>query len=106
MLTQGKVLHYLLGMAKSKVPNEKFDRTAGDPRRVAFERLFERRIEAIKEDARLLMNLSNPYNYSYGVEDAERLRKELTLMARTTVDAFEGHLLKQQLLQSKRANKS
>jgi hypothetical protein len=89
-------------MAKYKVPKEKFDRTAGDPRRVAFERLFERRIEALKEDARLLMNLSNPYNYSYGPEDAERLRKELTLLARTTVDAFENRLSSQAALSKKR----
>ena len=98
-------MYYILGMAKYKVAKEKFDRTAGDPRRIAFERLFERRIEAIKEDARLLMNLSNPYNYNYGVEDAERLRKELTLLVRTTVDAFENHLSKQDLLHRKRMSK-
>ena len=89
-------------MAKYKVAKEKFDRTAGDPRRIAFERLFERRIEALKEDARLLMNLSNPYNYSYGPEDAELLRKEMTLLTRTTVDAFENYLPKQDLLRRKR----
>lgn len=98
-------MYYILGMAKYKVAKEKFDRTAGDPRRIAFERLFERRIEAIKEDARLLMNLSNPYNYSYGPEDVERLRKELTLLVRTTVDAFENHLSKQDLLRRKRNTK-
>ena len=92
-------------MAKYKVPKEKFDRTASDPRRIAFERLFERRIEALKEDARLLMNLSNPYNYSYGPEDAERLRREMNLLLRTTVDAFEGHLPKQDLLRRKRKTK-
>ena len=89
-------------MAKYKVAKEKFVRTAGDPRRAAFERLFERRIEALKEDARLLVNLSNPYNYRYGPADAEQLRKELTLLVRTTVDAFENHLPKQDLLHKKR----
>jgi hypothetical protein len=89
-------------MANNKVPKGKAARVTVDPRREAFERLFERRIEAIKEDARLLMNLSNPYNYSYGVEDAERLRKELTLLLRLTVDAFENHLPKQDLLRRKR----
>ena len=93
-------------MAKYKVAKEKFDRTAGDPRRAAFERLFERRIEAIKEDARLLMNLSNPYNYSYSSEDAVRLRNELTTLVRTTVDAFEGQLSKQDLLVRKRKSQS
>lgn len=92
-------------MAKYKVAKEKFDRTEGDHRRVAFERLFERRIEALKEDARLLVNLSNPYNYSYGPEDAERLRREMNLLLRTTVDAFEGHLPKQDLLRRKRKTK-
>jgi len=48
------------------------------------------------------MNLSNPYNYSYGPEDAERLRKELTKLVHTTVDAFENHLPKQDLLRRKR----
>jgi hypothetical protein len=89
-------------MANNKGPKAKVARAAVDPRRVAFERLFERRIEALKEDARLLVNLSNPYNYSYGPEDAERVRKELTLLARTTVDAFESHLPKQDLLRQKR----
>ena len=89
-------------MANNKGPKVKVARAAVDPRRVAFERLFERRIEALREDARLLVNLSNPYNYSYGPEDAERLRKELTLLARTTVDAFESHLPKQDLLRRKR----
>ena len=89
-------------MARYKVPKEKFDRSAGDPRRAAFKRLFERRIEAIKEDARLLMNLSNPYNYSYEAEDIERLRKELTLMSITTIDSFESHLPRQDLLRRKR----
>ncbi len=93
-------------MAKYKIAKEKFDRTEGDPRRVAFERLFERRIEALKEDARLLMNLSNPYNYSYGPEDAGRLRNELTTLVRTTVDAFESHLSKQDLLLRKRKARS
>jgi hypothetical protein len=106
MLTYGKALHYILGMAKHKVPKEKFDRTVSDPRRAAFERLCERRIEAIREAARLLANLSNPYNYSYGPEDAERLRNELTLLTRTTVDAFEQHLPKQDLLRKKRVAKS
>ena len=89
-------------MAHNKGPKAKVPRAAADPRRVAFERLFERRIEALREDARLLVNLSNPYNYSYGPEDAERLRNELTLLARTTVDAFENHLPKQDLLRRKR----
>lgn len=89
-------------MAKNKAPNAKFEHAKVDPRRVAFERLFERRIEAIKEDARLLMNLSNPYNYTYGPEDAERLRKELTLLARTTVDSFENQLSRLELLRRKR----
>lgn len=93
-------------MAKYKVAKEKFDRTEGDPRRVAFERLFERRIEALKEDARLLMNLSNPYNYSYGPEDAERLRKEMADLLRATVDAFENHLPRQDLLRQKRNEKT
>jgi hypothetical protein len=91
-------------MANNKGPKAKVARAAVDPRRVAFERLFERRIEALKEDARLLVNLSNPYNYSYGPEDAERLRKELNLLARTTVDAFENHLPKQDLLRRKRSD--
>lgn len=92
-------------MAKDKAPKAKTERTTDDARRVAFERLFERRIEALKEDARLMTNLSNPYNYSYAAEDIERLRNELTLLTRTTVDAFENHLPKQQLLQSKRDTK-
>ena len=89
-------------MANSKASAAKSERAALDPRRAAFERLFERRIEALREDARLLVNLSNPYNYSYGPEDAERLRKELTLLARTTVDAVENHLPKQDLLRKLR----
>jgi hypothetical protein len=89
-------------MAKSKATATRTERAAVDPRRVAFERLFERRIEALKEDARLLVNLSNPYNYSYGPEDADRLRSELTSILRTTVDAFENHLMKQDLLRKKR----
>ena len=99
-------MHYILGMAKYKAPTEKFHRTASDPRRAAFERLFERRIEAIKEDVRLLMNLSNPYNYSYGPEDAKRLLSELTLLTQTAVDAFENHLPKQDFLRKKRKTKS
>ncbi len=95
-------MYYSSSMAKNKAPKAKVERAKVDPRRVAFERLFERRIEAIKEDARLLMNLSNPYNYSYGPEDAERLRKELTLLARTTVDAFENQLPRQDLLTERR----
>lgn len=93
-------------MANNIGPKPKVTRAAVDPRRVAFERLFERRIEALREDARLLVNLSNPYNYSYGPEDAERLRKELTLLARATVDAFENHLPKQDQLRKKRVGKS
>ena len=93
-------------MANNKGPKAKVARAAVDPRRVAFERLFERRIEALREDARLLVNLSNPYNYSYGPEDAERLRKELNSVVRTTVDAFEQHLSKQDLLRRKRMLKS
>ena len=95
-------MYYILRMAKNKVPKARAARVTTDPRREAFERLFERRIEAIKEDARLLMNLSNPYNYSYGPEDADRLRKEMSLLLRTTVDAFESHLPKQELLRKKR----
>lgn len=95
-------MYYSSSMAKNKAPNAKFEHAKVDPRRVAFERLFERRIEAIKEDARLLMNLSNPYNYTYGPEDAERLRKELTLLARTTVDSFENQLSRLELLRRKR----
>ncbi len=93
-------------MANNKDPRGKVARAAVDPRRVAFERLFERRIEALREGARLLVNLSNPYNYSYGPEDAERLRKELTLLTRTTVDAFENHLPKQDLLHRKRKGRA
>ena len=95
-------MYYIPRMANNKVPKAKAARVIVDPRREAFERLFERRIEALREDARLLVNLSNPYNYRYGPEDAERLRKELTLLARTTVDAFESHLPKQDLLSRKR----
>jgi hypothetical protein len=95
-------MYYILRMAKNKAPKAKAARVTTDPRREAFERLSERRIEAIKEDARLLMNLSNPYNYSYGAEDVERLRKELTSLIRTTVDAFESHLPKQDMLRQKR----
>ena len=89
-------------MAKYKVAKEKFDRTAGDPRRAAFERLFERRIEAIKEDARLLMNLSNPYNYSFDTTDVEKLRAELSALLRITVDSFENRIPSQEKLSSKR----
>ena len=95
-------MYYSSSMAKNKAPKAKVERAKVDPRRVAFERLFERRIEALKEDARLLMNLSNPYNYSYGPEDAELLRKEMILLTRTTVDAFENYLPKQDLLRRKR----
>jgi hypothetical protein len=90
-------------MANNKGPKAKVARAAVDPRRVAFERLFERRIEAIKENSRLLMNLSNPYNYSYGPADVDRLRAELTTLTRATVDSFENHLPKQDLLRKKRA---
>jgi hypothetical protein len=93
-------------MAKNKAPKAKVERAKVDPRRVAFERLFERRIEAVKEDARLLMNLSNPYNYSYGPEDAGRLRKEMADLLRATVDAFENHLPRQDLLRQKRNDKT
>ena len=89
-------------MAKYKVANEKFDRPVGDPRRIAFERLFERRIEALKEDARLLINLSNPYNYRYDTADVERLRSELNTLIRTTVDSFENRLPSQEALLKKR----
>jgi hypothetical protein len=95
-------MYYSSSMAKNKAPKAKVERAKVDPRRVAFERLFERRIEAIKEDARLLMNLSNPYNYSYGPADVDRLRAELTLLTRMTVDSFENHLPKQDLLLRKR----
>lgn len=94
---------YILRMAKNKVPKGKSARVTVDPRREAFERLFERRIEVIREDARLLMNLSNPYNYTYGPADVDRLRAELTTLTRTTVDSFEYHLPKQDLLRKKRA---
>ena len=90
-------------MANNEGPMAKGARDLVDPRRVAFERLIERRIEAIKEDARLLMNLSNPYNYTYGPADVDRLRAELTTLTRTTVDSFEYHLPKQDLLRKKRA---
>lgn len=89
-------------MANNNGLKAKVARVAVDPRRAAFERLFERRIEALREDARLLVNLSNPYNYSYGPEDADRLRSELTSLLRTTVDAFENHLMKQDVLRKKR----
>jgi len=99
-------MYYSSSMAKNKAPKAKVERAKVDPRRVAFERLFERRIEAIKEDARLLMNLSNPYNYSYGPEDAEHLRKELNMILRTTVDAFENRLPSQAALSQKRRRES
>ena len=99
-------MYYSSSMAKNKAPKAKVERAKVDPRRVAFERLFERRIEALKEDARLLMNLSNPYNYSYGPEDAERLRKEMADLLRATVDAFENHLPRQDLLRQKRNEKT
>ena len=95
-------MYYTLRMAKNKVPKAKAARVTVDPRREAFERLFERRIEVIREDARLLMNLSNPYNYSYGPEDAEQLRQELNMIRRTTVDAFENKLPSQAALTRKR----
>jgi hypothetical protein len=93
-------------MADNKGPKARVARPPVDPRRVAFERLFERRIEALREDARLLVNLSNPYNYSYGPEDAERLRKELSLLIRTTVDAFENQLPRQTTLTQRRGKTS
>ena len=102
MLTDGWGLYYILNMAKYKVAKEKFDRTSGDPRRVAFERLFDRRIEALKEDARLLINLSNPYNYRYDTADVERLRAELNALIRITVDSFENRLPSQEALSKKR----
>ena len=80
-----------------------FDRTTSDPRRAAFERLFDRRIEALKEDARLLTNLSNPYNYRYDAADVKRLRDELQTLIRSTVDSFEGRLSAQAALTKKRA---
>ena len=89
-------------MAKYKVAKERFDRSEGDPRRVAFERLFERRINALKEDARLLMNLSNPYNYRYDVADVEKLRSELSAILRATVDSFENRIPNQKQLATKR----
>ena len=95
-------MYYLLGMAKYKVAKERFDRSEGDPRRVAFERLFERRINALKEDARLLMNLSNPYNYRYDVADVEKLRSELSAILRATVDSFENRIPNQKQLATKR----
>ena len=89
-------------MVKDKAPRTKVERTPGDPRRVSFERLFERRIEALKEDARLLMNLSNPYNYRYDIADVERLRAELNALIRLTVDSFENRLPSQEALSKKR----
>jgi hypothetical protein len=89
-------------MSNNKSLKAKSPRVDVDPRRIAFERLFERRIEALREDARLLMNLSNPYNYSYGPEDAERLRKELNAIMRATVDSFENRLPAQVALTRKR----
>ncbi len=89
-------------MSNNKSLKAKSSRVDVDPRRIAFERLFERRIEALREDARLLMNLSNPYNYSYGPEDAERLRKELNSIMRAAVDSFENRLPVQVALTRKR----
>ena len=91
-------------MADNKGPKARVARPPVDPRRVAFERLFERRIEAIKEDARLLMNLSNPYNYSFEANDVERLRAELSTLLRVTVDSFENRLPSQETLFRKRSS--
>ena len=95
-------MYYSSSMAKNKAPKAKVERAKVDPRRVAFERLFERRIEAIKEDARLLMNLSNPYNYRYDVADVEKLRSELNAILRATVDSFENRIPNQKNLATKR----
>jgi hypothetical protein len=91
-------------MTKYRTAKEKMDRTQGDPRRVAFERLFERRIEVLREDARLIANLSNPYNYTYGMQDIDHLREEMSKLLRTTVDAFEMFLPTQETLRVKRKN--
>ena len=95
-------MYYSLRMANKKVLRAKAVRVTVDPRREAFERLFERRIEALKEDARLLMNLSNPYNYRYDIADVERLRAELNALTRLTVDSFENRLPSQEALSKKR----
>ena len=103
-LLQGGVAFSAIGEGfkwKKKVIDEGAARTALDPRRVAFERIFERHIETLRADARLLVILTNPSNYSYGPENAERLGNELTLLAWTTVNAFEKYLPKQDLLRSK-----
>lgn len=96
------MVYYIPRMANNKVPKAKAARVTTDPRREAFERLFERRIEAIKEDARLLMNLSNPYNYLYDVADVEKLRSELNAILRATVDSFENRIPNQKNLATKR----
>ena len=95
-------MYYILGMAKHKVPKEKFDRTAGDPRRAAFERLFGRRLDALKEDARLLINLSNPYNYAYNAEDLEEIVGVLEAIQAEVRDAYHHGIHRQKSLSSKR----
>ena len=74
----------------------------GDWRRESFEKLFSRRIETFREDARLMANLSNPYNYTYGGRDIARLRAEMAAIVQSTVDAFERQMPKQESLQEKR----
>lgn len=89
-------------MVNSSAPKPKGVQSRRDPRRIAFERLFERRLESLKEDARLMSNLSNPYNYQYDAADVERLRVELNALVRTTVDSFENRLPSQAALIRKR----
>jgi len=74
----------------------------GDWRREAFDKLFSRRIEAFRRDARLMANLSNPYNYTYEEQDIARLRAEMAEILQATVDAFERLMPKQETLQEKR----
>ena len=93
-------------MAKKKVSNANAEPAVGDPRRLAFERLFVRRIQALKEDARLLMNLSNPYNYSYGVDDVEILKGELNKIHRAIIDEYDRYLPNQKSLTMRRGKGS
>lgn len=73
-----------------------------DWRREAFEKMFSRRIEALRRDARLMANLSNPYNYTYEEQDIALLRAEVAEILQSTVDAFEKRMPKQETLQEKR----
>ena len=89
-------------MAKNKAPKAKVERAKVDPRRVAFERLFERRLDALKEDARLLINLSNPYNYAYNAEDLEEIVGVLEAIQAEVRDAYHHGIHRQKSLSSKR----